>query len=76
MNYISLGDWISFSPAWAQKLEQRGITDVPDALYRQDNVYLICSFDRGLEYLTTMYENVTYTEVDKVAGFGIYQLRR
>lgn len=75
MNYISLGDWISFSPAWKQKLEQQGITDVPDALYHQDNVYLICSFDRGLEYLTTMYENVTFTEVDKVAGFGIYQLR-
>lgn len=76
MNYISLGDWISFSPVWEEKLLQQGITDVPEALYGWDHIYLICSFDRGLELLTELYEDVTVTEVDKVAGFGIYQLRR
>lgn len=76
MNYISLGDWISFSPAWAQKLEQKGITDVPEALYGRDHIYLICNFDRGLEYLTSLYEDVTCTEIDKIGRFKIYQLRR
>lgn len=76
MNYISLGDWISFCPAWAQKLEAQGIDDVPEALYGRDNVYLICSFDRGLEYLSELYDGVTYTEVDKAGGFHIYQLHR
>lgn len=76
MNYISLGDWISFSPVWEEKLLQQGITDVPEALYGWDHIYLICSFDRGLELLTELYEDVAVTEVDKVAGFGIYQLRR
>lgn len=75
MNYMSLGDWISFSPLWEEKLAQNGIGSVKDALYSQDNVYLICSFDRGLEYLASMYENVEYTEVDRVAGFGIYKLK-
>lgn len=76
MNYISLGDWISFSPVWAQKLEQHGIKDVPKALYGQDNIYLICNFDRGLEYLTTIYEGASFTEVDKIHGFKIYKLDR
>lgn len=76
MNYISLGDWISFSPAWAGKLMQQEITDVPEALYEWENVYLICNFDRGLELLTELYEGVECTEVDQVAGFHIYQLRR
>ncbi len=76
MNYISLGDWISFCPAWEEKLKQRGITDVSEALYGRDDVYLICSFDRGLEYLMDLYEGVTCTEVDKVGGFHIYQLYR
>lgn len=74
MNYISLGDWISFSPLWQQKLEQKEITNVSEALYGQDHIYLICNFDRGLEYLTLLYDDVSCTEVDKVAGFRIYQL--
>lgn len=74
MNYMSLGDWMSFSPVWEKKLEQQGLTSVKEALYGGENVYLICSFDRGLEYLIGLYENVTYTEVDKISGFKIYRL--
>lgn len=76
MNYISLGDWISFCPAWEEKLQKRGITNVAKALYEEDQIYLICSFERGLEYLSGLYEGVTCTEVDKVGGFRIYQIRR
>ncbi|MDO4261038.1 MAG: hypothetical protein Q4C82_03075 [Eubacteriales bacterium] len=76
MNYMSLGDWIAFSPLWEEKLSQNGIASVRDALYGQDNVYLISSFDRGTEYLTELYGGVTCTEVDKVAGFRIYKLER
>lgn len=46
MNYMSLGDWMSFSPIWQEKLEQNGISSVREALYGQDNIYLISSFDR------------------------------
>jgi len=74
MNYMSLGDWMSFSPLWEEKLAQNGIASVKDALYEQDHVYLICSFDRGVEYLTSLYENVSCTEVDKIHGFKIYRL--
>lgn len=75
MNYMSLGDWMSFSPIWQEKLDQNGIISVKEALYQQDNVYLICSFDKGLEYLVSLYDGVTCEEVDKIPGFRIYKLR-
>lgn len=75
MNYMSLGDWMSFSPVWKKKLEQQGITSVREALYKRDNVYLICTFDKGLEYLTSLYENTTCTEVDRAGLFHIYKLQ-
>lgn len=75
MNYMSLGDWMSFSPVWEEKLSQHKITSVQEALYQQDNVYLICSFDKGLEYLISLYDNVTCTEIDKISGFQIYRLQ-
>ena len=76
MNYMSLGDWMSFSPVWEKKLEQNGIESAGEALYEQENVYLICSFDKGLEYLISLYDGVTCTEVDKISGFHIYDLSR
>lgn len=74
MNYMSLGDWMSFSPIWQEKLEQQGIVSVKEALYEWDSVFLICNFDKGLEYLTLLYEDVTCTEVDKISGFTIYRM--
>lgn len=75
MNYMSLGDWMSFSPLWKEKLDQQGITSVREALYQRDNVYLICTFDKGLEYLTSLYENTICTEVDRAGLFHIYKLQ-
>lgn len=75
MNYMSLGDWMSFSPLWKEKLDQQGISSVREALYQRDNVYLICTFDKGLEYLTSLYENTTCTEVDRAGLFHIYKLQ-
>lgn len=75
MNYMSLGDWMSFSPLWKEKLEQQGITSVREGLYQWDNVYLICTFDKGLEYLTSLYENTTCSEVDRAGLFHIYKLQ-
>lgn len=75
MNYMSLGDWIAYSPVWERKLKQNGISSVKEALYGADNVYLISSFDRGTEYLTELYENGSCEEVDKIAGFTVYKLQ-
>ena len=75
MNYMSLGDWIGFSPLWEEKLKQQGIASVREALYEQENVYLICSFDRGLEYLTSLYEGVSCEEIDSIRGFHICRLQ-
>ena len=75
MNYMSLGDWMSFSPVWQEKLRQNGIDSVKEALYESENGYLICSFDKGLEYLISLYDNVICTETDKIPGFQIYRLQ-
>ncbi len=75
MNYMSLGDWMSYSPIWEEKLRMEEISSVREALYKQENVYLICSFEKGLEYLTSLYEDVECTEVDKIPGFRIYSLQ-
>lgn len=75
MNYMSLGDWMSYSPVWKEKLEQNGISSVKEALYGQDSVYLICSYDKGLEYLVSLYDNVDCEEVDKISEFHIYSLQ-
>lgn len=75
MNYMSLGDWMSYSPVWQEKLQQKEITSVKDALYGQNDIYLICSFDKGLEYLISLYDNVEGTEIDKIPGFKIYRLQ-
>ncbi|MBS6396205.1 MAG: hypothetical protein KH452_03480 [Clostridiales bacterium] len=75
MNYMSLGDWMSYSPVWQEKLDQQGISSVKDALYTQEEVYLICSFDKGLEYLVSLYDGVECTEVEKIPGFKIYRLQ-
>lgn len=45
-----------------------------EALYGWDNVYLICSFDKGLEYLVSLYPDVECTEADDIPGFEIYSL--
>ena len=74
MNYMSLGDWMSFSPIWQEKLEQNGISSVREALYGQDNIYLISSFDRGTEYLTELYDGVTCEQVDTIRQFKVYRL--
>ena len=75
MNHKTLGDWIAYSPVWERKLKQNGISSVKKALYGADNVYLISSFDRGTEYLTELYENVSCEKVDKIAGFTVYKLQ-
>ena len=75
MNYMSLGDWMSYSPVWREKLNQKEIVSVKDALYGKNNVYLICSFDKGLEYLVSLYDGVEAAETDKIPGFKIYRLQ-
>ena len=63
-----------FQPHLAGKLEQNGISSVREALYGQDNIYLISSFDRGTEYLTELYDGVTCEQVDTIRQFKVYRL--
>lgn len=41
LNYISTGDWISYSPTEGMKLAQKGISSVSEALLKDENVFLI-----------------------------------
>lgn len=40
-NLMSLGDWTAFTPVTEKRLENYGISCVPEALVKNENVYLI-----------------------------------
>ena len=57
MNYMSLGDWMSFQPCLERRSWNRKGIDVRErrVCTGRNNVYLICSFEKGLEYLVSLY---------------------
>lgn len=80
LNYISTGDWISYSPIEIEKLAQKGITSVAEALLYDENVYLISVKDSAnlkyiTNYLTLRNEGeVTAAEVESVnEEFAVYK---
>lgn len=50
MNYMSTGDWVSYSPLQRERLESEGWDSAVDSLLTGDNVYMICGDDKYLAY--------------------------
>lgn len=50
MNYMSTGDWVSYSPLQRERLEQEGWKSAVDSLLNGENVYLISGDDKYLAY--------------------------
>lgn len=64
LNYISTGDWISYSPTESAKLAQEGINSVADALLNDGNVYLISVKDSAnLQYISNYLSQRNESEV-------------
>ncbi len=64
LNYISTGDWISYSPIEEEKLSQQGIYSVAEALLEAEAVYLISVEDSvNLRYITNYLSQRSEKEV-------------
>ena len=50
MNYMSTGDWISYSPMQQERLEQEGWKSAVDSLLQGENVYLISGDNKYQQY--------------------------
>lgn len=50
MNYMSTGDWISYSPMQQERLEQEGWESAVDSLIQGENVYLIAGDNKYQQY--------------------------
>lgn len=82
LNYISTGDWISYSPIEEEKLMQEGITSVARALLENDNIYLISVKDSAnlqfiADYLSLRNDaEVIATEVESLSeDYAVYCFR-
>lgn len=73
-NYMRLGDWMSYSPLYYEKLSHQGIEDVARAMAEKENVYFIARDDRDLQYLKEYMKSLnplyTYEVVDTVQKDG------
>lgn len=50
MNYMSTGDWVSYSPLQQERLEQEGWQSAVESLLLGENIYLISREDRYQAY--------------------------
>lgn len=82
LNYISTGDWISYSPMESKKLAQKGITSVSESLLKDENVYLISVKDSAnlgfiADYLTMRnHAEVMAIEVHSLTEeYAVYQFK-
>ena len=80
LNYVSTGDWISYSPMEREKLTQKGIASAAEALLYDENMYLISVKDSAnLKYVTDYLtlrngSEVTAAEVESLTEeFAVYK---
>ncbi len=71
-NYVYMGSWMANSPWYDTVLSQEGITDIGDALFSKDNVYLIYQPVNGEEpdflkdYIKDHYPGASLQKVDEL----------
>ena len=68
-NFAMLGDWMGYSPLFWQKLNERGITNIQDALFTSGKTYVIASYDKDISFIKKLRENVSCKVVDAIDGY-------
>lgn len=81
MNYMSTGDWVSYSPLQQARLEQEGWKSAVESLLEGQNVYLISREDKYAEYFKDYMEYRcgadVYAEVaDTIGDINVYRYER
>lgn len=78
VNFAMLGDWMGYSPLFWEKLQDKGITNVQDAIFENDHVYVIASMDKDISFITKLRDQVTMEVVDEIESsqgivYKVYQ---
>ena len=68
VNFAMLGDWMGYSPLFWEKLNDKGITNIQDAIFEQDNIYVIASADKDISFIERLRNGVTCKVVDEIAS--------
>ena len=66
LNFVMLGDWMGYSPLFWEKLHDRGITSIQDAIFQKDNIYVIASSDKDMSFMEKLRPDVTCNIVDQI----------
>ena len=79
-NYDLMGGWIVNSPLYRLKLSGHGVGAMADSILNSDNVYVICSDEYDLSWLTDYYlDRGIKTHIETVGtvtdGYGVYSVR-
>lgn len=75
-----LGGWIANSPLYREKLSHFGVKGVADSILNNDNVYIICSDEYDMDWVSDYYADrdivVMIDRVDTIAGtYGVYEVK-
>ena len=70
---------MGYSPLFWQKLNDKGITNIQDSIFEEDNIYVIASTDRDMSFMEKLRDNVTCKVVDTIQSsrgvvYNVYQL--
>lgn len=82
LNYISMGDWISYSPLERKRIAQENIDSVADALLNREDIYVIAeqesvSLQFVVDYLVQRSgHEITAEQVDAITEkYAVYRFR-
>lgn len=78
VNFAMLGDWMGYSPLFWEKLNDKGIINIQDSIFRAGNVYVIASTDKDMSFIEKLRENVSCQIVDTIESsqgivYNVYQ---
>lgn len=82
LNYISLGDWISYSPLERARIAQENIGSVTDALLNREDIYLIAEQESASLQFVADYlaqrsgQEIRAEKVDEITEeYAVYRLK-
>ena len=78
VNFAMLGDWMGYSPLFWEKLNDKGIINIQDSIFRAGNVYVIASTEKDMSFIEKLRENVSCQIVDTIESsqgivYNVYQ---
>lgn len=78
VNMAMLGDWMGYSPLFWKKLNDKGITNIQDSIFEDENVFVIASTDKEMSFLEKLREHVSCEVVDTIESsqgivYNVYQ---